>query len=117
MLLRVGKNVGHRRFYLAVLISRDLRPSSRPAMSGIVDSGPEGGHGNADANDPIETLRPWLAETQFRVIMHASGLLDGVIFRLFSSKSLLQPRGETPRSLSVAAHCSYCWRPASARSA
>src|SRR5258706_10073272 len=42
-------------FSLAVLIGRDLRPSSRPVMSGIVDSGPEGGHGNADANDPQQT--------------------------------------------------------------
>lgn len=48
----------HRRFYLAVLISRDLRPNSRSVMSGIVDSGPEGGHGNADANDPLRKSRP-----------------------------------------------------------
>ena len=41
--------------YLAVPISRDPRPNSRPVMSGIVDSGPEGGHGNGDANDPERT--------------------------------------------------------------
>jgi hypothetical protein len=46
---------GHRRFYLAVLIGRDLRPSSR-SMSGIVDSGREGGLGNIDANDPKQPL-------------------------------------------------------------
>jgi hypothetical protein len=29
-------------------------------MSGIVESGPEGGHGNADANDTAKTLfRHW----------------------------------------------------------
>ena len=44
-----------------------------------------------ESDDPMGTLRPWLAEAQFRLIMHASGLLDGVIVRLFSSKSLLQP--------------------------
>src|SRR6266478_4059032 len=43
----------HRRFYLAVLIGRDLRPSSQSVMSGIVDSGPGGGLGNIDANDPL----------------------------------------------------------------
>src|SRR6266705_2725808 len=47
----------HRRFYLAALIGRDMHPNSRPVMSGIVDSGPEGGHGNADANDPKPSLR------------------------------------------------------------
>ena len=36
-------------------ISRDLRPNSRQVMPGIVDSGPEGGHGKADANDPLQT--------------------------------------------------------------
>ena len=40
-------------FYLAILISRDLRPTSGPVMSGNVNSGPESGNGNADANDPI----------------------------------------------------------------
>src|SRR4051794_11852091 len=47
----------HRRFYLAVLISRDLRPNSRPVMSGIVDSGPEGGLVNIDASAPKQTSR------------------------------------------------------------
>src|SRR5262249_12221344 len=72
-----------------------------------VRNSPMSGHSATDANGPMGTLRPWLAETHFRVIMHAPGLWDGVIFRLFPSKSLLQPRTGTPRSLStVAAHCS-----------
>jgi hypothetical protein len=51
----------HRRFYLAVLIDRGLRPvdhddkHSRSVMSGIVNGGRESGRGNIDANDPRQT--------------------------------------------------------------
>jgi len=34
------------------ITDRELRPNSRPAVSGIADSGQEGGHGNIDPNDP-----------------------------------------------------------------
>jgi hypothetical protein len=55
--LRTNRSSGHRRFYLAVLVGRDLRPSSRSVMSGVVDSGREGGLSKFDANDPVWACR------------------------------------------------------------
>jgi hypothetical protein len=42
---------------VAFILPSDLRPSSRSVMSGIVDSGPEGGLVNIDASDPKAAMR------------------------------------------------------------